>query len=496
VDTIIHNARWLNRRGEFESGHIVITDGRIAKLSCDPAPASADALDASGMTVLPGAIDSHTHFREPGQVYKEGIVNGSKAAMKGGVTTVLDMPNNKPPCNTEERLAEKRKLFSEKCLVNWGLHIEASAGTHQSSSSGPSGGRLPSSSAVASAKIYMAKSSDSDPITDPETLASVFSRYRVVSIHAEDETLLKPQENVHHKARPKEAIASALDKIEVAYQLLPDISRPRVVLCHVSTALEAQWLLKMKEAGADIWGETCPHYLFFTCDDYLAKGARFKVNTPLRDESDRRAVTKALIEGPVDFLSTDHAPHTPEEKKSDNPPSGIASIEWYLQILLHLVDEGHLTWKRFLEVSSANAAGCYSIQGRGDIREGNWADLVLVSEFSEGSHRDPARTSDISEGSRQDPARTSDIFEGSRQDPARTSDLSEEIYQDAAAGSGSPGESHADEIITKAAFNPYADIGFRKRIRAVFVNGNLCYRDGALVGAHKGMEVYSEQSQR
>jgi dihydroorotase len=425
LDTVVTNARWLNPDGKFDEGYIVISSGRISKLGRGREPDAGSSVDARGMTVLPGSIDSHTHFREPGQMYKEGIWNGSRAALKGGVTTVLDMPNNKPPCNTLKRLEEKKNRFTRKCLVNWGLHVEASGA-----------GNVPPSSSCASAKIYMAKSSASRPLTDVAALAAVFSRYRIISIHAEDETKFIRNIKTHHIARPKEAIASALEKIESAYESTPENVRPRVVLCHISTSMEVDWLAGMKRKGADIWGETCPHYLFFTQDDYLTGGSQYKVNTPLREESDRRAVIKALAEGPIDFLSTDHAPHTPAEKASADPPSGIASIEWYQQLLLHLVDKGRLSWKRFHEVSSANAAACYEIESRGEILEGNWADLTAVSDI-----RDPS-------------------------------------------------PSLRDDIITKAAFNPYGGFDFKKEVVTVLVNGNVCYRDGEYVGKRAGMEVY------
>ncbi len=423
---LIKNARWLTETGTFRQGMIRIEQGVITELGKHLTAAGEEAeFDAHRMLVLPGAIDPHVHFREPGQIYKEGILNASKAALKGGVTTALDMPNNKPPCSTVKRLQEKKNLFREKCLINWGLHFHASHHMEEEVAD-----------RVKAVKIYMATSSALPAITEPKELQHIFRSYPVVSIHAEDETEFdsSPQAgSLHHVRRPKHAVETALKKIEQALKKLSPAERPRVIICHMNTALEVDWLQRMKSKGFDIWGETAPHYLYFTQEDYMAKGALYQVNPPLRTEQDRQYLLQALSDGRIDFIGTDHAPHTMEEKMSDVPPSGIAGIEWLLPLMLNLVDQGQLSWERLHQVLTTNAADCYAIKKRNGITEGNFADLVFVKEF-------------------------------------RKPDITEDVQ-------------------TKAGVNLYDSWTLRWRVMATMVNGTFKYREGKFISDTTGMEV-------
>ncbi len=408
----IKNARWLTNEGQFSEGTIVIENGIIAELSNQSTlKESAENFDARGMLVLPGVIDTHVHFREPGQLYKEGIESGSKAALKGGVTTVLDMPNNVPPCSTKERILEKKALFGQKSLVNWGVLLHAS----QEDDGNAAGEAI-------AAKIYMAKSSALPAITDVAELESLFRKYERLSFHAEDETeFIKPtkEKYLHHEIRPREAVISALQKIETAYTALPEKERPRIIICHMNTKDEVEWLKRVKAAGYDIWGETCPHYLFFTQDEYNRKGNLFKVNPPIRTAADRDSLCRAIADGTIDFIGTDHAPHTEAEKHSDNPPSGIAAIEWLMPQMLYFIDKQIISWKRLYELMCGGAARAYGIVGRDGIRVGNFADLTCIEKVN-----------------------------------ANSSD---------------------NDIQTKVGINLYAGFEFNWRVRAAFVNGRLKY---------------------
>ena len=445
----IDHACWLGDDGWFHWGTIHIgTDGRIARLDSDyasdepnkgPAPGAlrwsgaARKIDAGGMFLVPGLIDAHVHLREPGQTYKEGIANGTAAALKGGVTTVLDMPNNLPPITTPELFEEKCARFAAKSRVNYGLFLQATAG----------GLRAPRT--AAGVKIFMAKGSVLDAISGVDALAAVFRAQDRVVVHAEDEreffhSVEKsfPQcgKNVHHLKRPKAAVATALKTIEAAWRKVPEAGRPRLVIAHVGTAEEIAWVGRMKRLGHDVWAETCPHYFLFTEKDYLEQGGWLQVNPPLRGEEDRAAVYEAVVNGGIDFVSTDHAPHAPAEKGSEAPPSGIAGIEWLGPILLTMAKRGEITWGRYLELSGRNAAQCYGIEGRGGIREGAWADLVLV-EAGKREGKKPER------------------------------------------------------IVTRAAFHPYRQSEFSARLRAVWVNGRTAWVDGRVRRGVKGEEVWS-----
>ena len=453
----IQNACWLGDDGWFHWGTMFLDGGLIAKLQSDyasddpakgPVPASlrwsagARRIDAEGMFIVPGLVDAHVHLREPGQVHKEGIANGTAAALKGGVTTVLDMPNNRPPCTTLELFEQKRELFAQKSRVNYGLFMQAVAG----------GPVVPAH--AAGVKVFMAKGSELEAIRDAAGLGEIFRAQRRVVVHAEDEKKFSTQwknnsevfhtmekmfpqcgKLFHHVKRPRAAVRAALKNIETAWRRVPAGERPRLVIAHCSTVDEIEWAARMKRLGHDVWAETCPHYFLMNEEDYLREGARLQVNPPLRSEEDRLAIWEAVKNGGIDFVSTDHAPHLQKEKDDpESPPSGIAGIEWLGPMLLTLAKRGEISWKRYLEIAGGNAASCYGIEGRGGIREGAWADLVFVN-------------------------------------PRKKGEVAEE------------------KIVTRAAWHPYANFEFSARIRAVMVNGKVAWVDGRARRGVKGMEV-------
>lgn len=425
---LIKNARWLTAEGYFEEGHIEIEDGIIQKLGRSSSrKTSGPVIDARGYVILPGIIDPHVHFREPGQMYKEGIRNASRAALKGGVTTVIDMPNNRPPITNRKRVLQKRQRFEKKALVNWGIMLHATNGKANISDT---------LELVKSVKIYMAKSSSLAAVTNEAAMQKIFEQASTVSIHAEDETqFLSDQKDrlPHHEWRPRQAIISALQKIEAVLKAMSEKERPRVVICHMTTIDEVQWLKRMKNESIDVWGETCPHYLFFTQEDYLQKGTLFQVNPPIRTKEDQQALLEGLSKGIIDFIGTDHAPHTITEKQSQNPPSGIAAIEWLMPQILYLIDQGILTWAQLNQLIAAASAHCYNIANRDGIKEGNWADLVMVKRYVE-----PQPDSDI---------------------------------------------------VTKTSINLYKDFDFRWKVEMTLVNGVVKFQKGKFVNDAKGMAI-------
>ena len=425
----IDNACWLGDDGWFHRGTIRIADGRIAKLE------SRFASDGPGgdEIAVPGLIDAHVHLREPGQAYKEGVANGTAAALKGGVATVLDMPNNRPPIATRELFEKKRALFARKSRVNYGLFWQATDGGE------------PAPETAAGAKIYMARSSSLPAIGDADALARIFRAQDLVVVHAEDERRFFhgvekrfPHRGkiAHHLRRPRTAVQAALKSLETALRKTPAKARPRLVVAHCGTAEELAWTRKMKRAGYDVWAETCPHYFLLTEEDYLRRGAALQVNPPLRSEEDRAAIYEAVRNGGIDFVSTDHAPHAPAEKAGQHPPSGIAGIEWLGPILLTLAKRGEISWKRYLELSGQNAARCFEIADRGGIREGAWADLAFVAF-------------------------------------------------------GQAAKQARERVATRAGFRPYADFDFAARVRATLVNGQTAWSEGRARPGVRGKEVFA-----
>jgi dihydroorotase len=414
------HARWLNPDGTFGEGAVEAPDGRLA---LRPGDEAGGGLDARGLLVLPGLVDPHVHLRAPGLTRKEGVKNGSTAALAGGVTTLLAMPNDRPPTTTEARLDAKEAIYRRDCLTRWGLFLQATPRAADPAFAARMAPR------VAGLKIYLARSSSLPALRDPALLTRILAAWPLVTVHAEDEGAFLPgpvdiRLMPHHVQRPVEALGSALALVEAALRALPPDGRPRLVVAHAATALEAAWIARMKAEGFDVWGETCPHYLLFDSEQAEARGGELKVNPPLRAARDQEATRAALREGTLDFLATDHAPHLPAEKADPaNPPSGIAGIEWLWPLLLHQVEQGLLPWSGLTRVGCAAAAACYGLPGRDGLRDGNLADLVLAER---------------------------------------------------------PPEAPARPVITRAATNPYRHLPLAWRVRATFVGGRPAWRDPSL----------------
>ena len=417
----IDNALWIRSSGRYDVGTILTSEEGVVLLPPDTAlPKCDDVLDGRGGLVIPGLVDPHTHLREPGQAYKEGISNGTRAALAGGVTTILDMPNNLPPTTTAAHLEAKRALFQRKSRVHWGLHAQASEVN-----------KPLDTDRIASVKVYMARSSTDSAINTPARLREVFAAYPRISVHAEDEACF-PEDRAgpHHLARPRDAVRSALQKIEATLEGLATGDRPRVILCHISTADELVWLRDMKARGFDIWGETAPHYALFTQSAAARAGGRLRVNPPIRRREDQAAIKAGIEDGTIDFVGSDHAPHSPAEKTSAQPPSGIAGIEWLAPWLNSFLERGRISTSRFMDLGLRNAARCYGLNVPPGVEDDVPANLTLLKM---GNRR---------------------------------------------------------RVVTKARWHPYRDRPLGWTIAATVVDGRLAYHDGKFPGEPRGREVY------
>ena len=412
-DLWLINVRWVSVDGTHQVGPIRLERGRLALGSTAEIPTNAKVVDGRGGLVFPGLVDPHVHLREPGRAYKEGIANGTAAALAGGVTTVLDMPNDQPPTTSPGLVAAKKRRFASQSVTHFRLFQQATM-------QGPT--RVATD--IAGAKVYLARASSAAPVTTVARLSRIFAAFPLVAIHAElEEHLLAPTAGPHHLRRPVAALTAGLTLVEEALRRLPAGRRPRLVLCHVTGHAELAWLRRMKSEGFDVWGETCPHYLLLTQDDAVAAGAALQVNPPLRNAQDRDALWAALQDGTIDFLATDHAPHTPAEKASPLPPSGVPGLEWLGPFLVTLAITGRISWRRAVELGCANAASCYDLTGHSGLQEGCAANLALYVD-------------------------------------CRT----------------------ALPVLTRAGYCPYPDFGFAVRVAATFLDGEQRYCNHLLTG--------------
>jgi dihydroorotase len=352
--------------GRFEQCCIGIEDGKIVKV--------AKVLDGESvkrfgsLAVLPGALDIHVHFREPGLTAKEDFGTGSLAAVNGGVTCAFDMPNTVPHTTTVPALRDKRRLASAKSLVDFGLYAGVSPGIDVSSLAKEAVGF----------KLYMASTTGELLVPSLDQikteLEAISASKKVLAVHAEDEKLRKKDAESdlsdHLRNRSNDCETSAIKKVKAAAK------NCRLHICHVS----AKESIAEVEKVAGLTSEVTPHHLLLDKDSKV--GAHAKVNPPLRKREDRHALFKALQSGAFDVIASDHAPHTIEEKQEEfeYAPSGMPGVETMMPLMLHLVDEGHLDLGGVVRRLCTKPAEMFGVP-KGKIVEGYDADLVVV-DFS------------------------------------------------------------------------------------------------------------------
>ncbi|MFA6391170.1 MAG: dihydroorotase [Patescibacteria group bacterium] len=350
-----------------------ISDGIISKIGKG---AEGEIIDCSGLVLLPGLIDGHVHFREPGAEHKEDWLTGSRAAVKGGVTTVLDMPNNNPPIIDEASLRLKRAK-AEKSVINYGFHIGATTGNLDF---------INSAENIAAVKIYFGSSTGDLLVDKMADVEKIFEgSKRLFLVHAEDEAFIQEKNKeysgtddpmIHTKVRAPEAAILAVKNILA----IVERTKARVHFCHVSTAGELKLIKSAKAKGLPVTCEVAPHHLFLNSSEYGKQGNWVKMNPPLRPESDRLALWRGLFDGTVDTIATDHAPHTREEKEQPywQAPAGVPGVETMLPLLLNEVSKGRIDLKKVIQLTCENPARIFKIKHKGKIEEGYDADLVLV----------------------------------------------------------------------------------------------------------------------
>lgn len=382
--TLIVNAQIVNR-GTIQEGDVLIQDGRIARIGKDLQHLAHDRLiDAKGRLLLPGAIDDQVHFREPGLTHKATIATESRAAVAGGVTSFMEMPNTQPQTLTQDLLEEKYRIAAKSSLANYSFYMGASNDNLEEV-------LRTNKERVCGVKVFMGSSTGNMLVDNERTLEGIFSRVdMLIATHCEDEATIRENSAIYRERYGEDVPVRFHPQIrstEACYRsssMAVALARKwgaQLHVLHISTAKELALFDKVLPlAEKKITAEACIHHLWFAEDDYAEKGNLIKWNPAVKTPSDRVALRAALAEGILDVLATDHAPHTLEEK--DNPyfkaPSGGPLVQHSLVAALELARQGVLTVPEVVEKISHNPAILFRIRERGFIEEGYWADLVLV----------------------------------------------------------------------------------------------------------------------
>ncbi|PTX44554.1 dihydroorotase [Christiangramia gaetbulicola] len=426
---LIKNAKIVNE-GKITDGDVFVEDGIIVEIAESISAKSPDVniFDAEGTYLLPGLIDDQVHFREPGLTHKESIETGSRAAVAGGITSFIEMPNTLPQTTNMKELEEKFKIASETSYANYSFMF---GGTNDNLSEI----EKIDPKQVAALKLFLGSSTGNMLVDNEKVLEQIFKKSPVlIAVHCEDEDTIKknleecvkrygddiPIE-LHPKIRSEEACYKSSSKAVA----LAKKTGARLHVFHVSTAKELSLFTNKKPLkDKKITAEVCIHHLWFNDSDYAKKGTYIKWNPAVKTKADQEALLEALNDNRLDVLATDHAPHTKEEKKNvyTKAPSGGPLVQHALPALLQMHHQGKITLEKIVEKACHNPAILFDIEKRGFIREGYKADLVLV-------------------------------------------DLN------------SPWAVQPDNIYSKCQWSPFEGTTFKSRITHTFVNGNLVYKN-------------------
>jgi dihydroorotase len=373
MKTLIRNATVVLPTG-LSNVSVLIEGDRISAINPAIQTEADQVVDAEGLHLLPGVIDDQVHFREPGLTHKEDLYTASRACAKGGVTTFLEMPNTVPNTITQDRLEEKLQLASGKCLVNYGFYIGATIDNLE---------ELKTAHRTPGIKIFIGSSTGNMLVDKQQALEAIFAETSLpITAHCEDETTVQANTERlagttdvadHSRIRDHEAAIIATRRaIDLAKR-----HGHRFHVLHVSTGAETE--LFSDHQGL-ITAEVCPHHLFFNIDDYARLGTLVQMNPSIKTKEDNQLLWQALLDGKIQVIATDHAPHTWEEKQAAYPksPSGLPAVENSLVLLLDQVNQGRCTVEQVVQWMSEAPARVWDIVNKGRIEVGYDADLVLV----------------------------------------------------------------------------------------------------------------------
>ncbi len=436
---IIKNARIVNE-GKIFSSDVLLKNGRIEKIASEISSPNAEIINAENNFLLPGMIDDQVHFREPGLTHKADIYTESKAAVAGGITSFMEMPNTVPNTLTQTLLQDKYDLASKKSLANYSFFMGVSNDNYDEV-------MRTNPKTVCGIKIFMGSSTGNMLVDAPSTLERIFGNSEMlIATHCEDEkTILNNLEkarnqygeNVPMWMHPQIRNAEACYLSSSYAVALAKSKGSRLHVLHISTEKELELFDNTIPLGKKrITAEACVHHLFFDESDYDRLGTKIKWNPAVKTEADKMAILKGVLENKIDVIATDHAPHTLEEKSQTyfKAPSGGPLVQHALLSLMEHYHDKKISIEKIAEKTSHALAECFGIPDRGYIREGCFADLVLINPNKE--------------------------------------------YKVTPSN-----------ILYKCKWSPFEDYTFRSTIEKTFVNGNLVFDNSEFDESNKGQRL-------
>lgn len=442
-DIIIKNARIINR-GKSVIADLAVKNGFIEKVAPVIDSASSEVVDGSGCWLIPGIIDDQVHFREPGLTHKANIASESAAAAAGGVTSFMEMPNTNPPATSLALLEKKYDIAAATSTVNYSFFMGASNDNLEEVLKTPWG-------KVCGIKVFMGSSTGNMLVDNRKVLEDLFSKCTMlIATHCEDEATIRSNQELFEKKYGKDNLTAihhplirSREGCLLSSEMAVDLAKKhgtRLHVLHISTAEETLLFDKRGEnPNKHITAEACVHHLYFSDSSYSKLGNKIKCNPAIKSSADREAILQAVIDGRIDVIATDHAPHTLEEKQLPfhQSPSGLPLVQHSLNIMLSMVQEGKISVEFMVEKMCHSVADLFHIRDRGYLEEGYKADMVLV---------DPEKEWTVS----------------------------------------------SENILYKCGWSPLEGQRFKGKVLQTWVNGECVYKDDKLTGLKAGQRLLFE----
>ncbi len=437
---LIKNTNIVNE-GKTIQGDVLIKNGRIEKIANQiNAQEAVIEMNGENQFLLPGVIDDQVHFREPGLTHKANIYSEAKAAVAGGVTSFMEMPNTQPPVFTQTLLEDKYKIGANTSLANYSFYMGTSQDNWEEVLK-----TNDKKNEVCGIKIFMGSSTGNLLVDNPLVLEKIFGGAELlIATHCEEESLIKKNKAALEAIKPileasdhpiirneEVCFESSFKAIQLAQKF-----DARLHILHISTAKELQLFSNLRPlADKRITAEVCVHHLHFTSDDYARLGNLIKCNPAIKSPAHKAALWQGLLNDQLDVIATDHAPHTLAEKQETyaHAHAGLPLVQHPLLLMLNYVKEGKLSMEKMVEKMSHDVATCFQIKDRGFIREGYHADLVLVKEI--------------------------------------------------------PYTVSKENILYHCGWSPLEGMTFPYQVRSTFVSGHLAYHEGVFNEAEKGQRL-------